>query len=283
MVQVAGVNRLSSSFLRVTFTGDDLNTFADNGFDQRIKVIVPLPASGVAHLPTGADWHARWRELPEQERNPIRTYTVRHVRQHLSEVDVDFVVHEGGDGPAARWMETVAAGDKLALLGPDARHDGEHGGIDFHAPAPGTAILLAGDETAVPAVAGILRCLPRDAHGEAVLEVPHADDFLPIGAPPGVTVTWLARAGQPHGSLLIPAVKASAVRILPQGSGEAVEDVNVDEQILWEVDNTSRVWVAGEAAMVRALRRHLITELGVDRRSAAFLGYWRAGRPENNG
>jgi NADPH-dependent ferric siderophore reductase len=283
MVEVAALQRLSPSFLRVTFTGEELNTFADNGFDQRIKVIVPLPGAGVTHLPTGADWHARWRELPEHERNPIRTYTVRHVRQSLSEVDIDFVMHEGGTGPAARWMESATVGDKMALLGPNARHDGEHGGIDFHAPAAGSAILLAGDETAVPAVAGILQRLSADAQGEAVLEVPHTEDFLPIGAPPGVAVTWLAREGQPHGSLLVPAVRASAARVLPRGSGEQVEDVDVDEQILWEVDNTSRVWVAGEAAMVRALRHLLVTEHGVDRRSAAFLGYWRAGRAEISG
>ncbi|GIH03364.1 hypothetical protein Rhe02_14310 [Rhizocola hellebori] len=283
MVEVAALQRLSPSFLRMTFVGEELNTFADNGFDQRIKVIVPLPGAGVAHLPTGEDWHQRWRALPEHERNPIRTYTVRHVRPAVSEVDVDFVVHEGGTGPAARWMESVTVGDKLALLGPNANHDGDHGGIDFHAPAPGSAILLAGDETAVPAVAGILQRLDAGTQGEAVLEVPHAEDFLPIGAPPGVTVTWLAREGQPHGSLLFAAVKATAARLLPQRTGEQVEDVDVDEQILWEVDNTSRVWVAGEAAMVRALRHLLITEHGVDRGSAAFLGYWRAGRAENNG
>ena len=98
-----------------------------------------------------------------------------------------------------------------------------------------------------------------------------------------MVVTWLAREGRPHGSLLVPAVKASAARLLPQGNGEEVEDVDVDEQILWEVDNTSRAWVAGEAAVVRELRRHLIAEHGLDRSSAAFLGYWRAGRAENNG
>jgi NADPH-dependent ferric siderophore reductase len=36
-------------------------------------------------------------------------------------------------------------------------------------------------------------------------------------------------------------------------------------------------WIAGESAMVTALRRHLVRDLGVDRRQVAFMGYWRVG------
>src|SRR5690349_24952008 len=90
---VRDVRRLSPSFLRVTFTGDDLDRFADNGFDQRIKLIPPLPGSGLDHFPTGADWYTAWRDLPDEQRNPIRTYTARAVRQAEREVDVDMVLH----------------------------------------------------------------------------------------------------------------------------------------------------------------------------------------------
>ena len=68
---VREVRRLSPSFLRVTFTGDDLDQFADNGFDQRIKLIPPLPDCGHDHLPTGPDWYEEWRDLPDDRRNPI--------------------------------------------------------------------------------------------------------------------------------------------------------------------------------------------------------------------
>ncbi|WP_348533938.1 SIP domain-containing protein [Homoserinibacter gongjuensis] len=30
------------------------------------------------------------------------------------------------------------------------------------------------------------------------------------------------------------------------------------------------------------IRRHLVKELGVDRRAVAFMGYWRHGRAENS-
>jgi NADPH-dependent ferric siderophore reductase len=105
-VLVARSQRLSPSFLRVTFAGPDLDRFADTGYDQRIKLVLPLPDCGLGHLPTGPDWHAQWRGLPDERRNPIRTYTVRAVRRHLAEVDVDVVLH-GDAGPASRWANRV--------------------------------------------------------------------------------------------------------------------------------------------------------------------------------
>jgi hypothetical protein len=160
---VVRCSRLSPSFLRVTFTGPDLDAFADRGFDQRCKLVLPLPDVGLAHLPVGPDWYVQWRALPENLRNPIRTYTVRAVRQQLREVDVDFVVHDHG-GPASRWASTAQPGARAALIGPDARYPGDPGGIDFRPAGRVRAFLLAGDETAVPAISSILaRCPPTRA------------------------------------------------------------------------------------------------------------------------
>jgi len=36
-------------------------------------------------------------------------------------------------------------------------------------------------------------------------------------------------------------------------------------------------WIAGESWMVKALRRSLVTELGLERSQVAFMGYWREG------
>jgi NADPH-dependent ferric siderophore reductase len=41
-------------------------------------------------------------------------------------------------------------------------------------------------------------------------------------------------------------------------------------------------WMAGEAAAVKALRRAIVTDRGVDRRQVAFMGYWRRGQAERN-
>ena len=42
-------------------------------------------------------------------------------------------------------------------------------------------------------------------------------------------------------------------------------------------DGSVEALVQGEAAAVRAMRRHLVGERGIDRRSVAFMGYWRRG------
>ncbi|GID33313.1 siderophore-interacting protein [Paractinoplanes brasiliensis] len=288
--EVRAVRRLSPHFVRVTFTGDDLDLFADNGYDQRIKLIPPLPGSGLAHLPTGADWYTQWRELPAEQRNPIRTYTVRAVRPELREVDIDMVLH-GVDGPASRFAVEAAPGTPAYLMGPNALFDGPHGGIDFHPPAHTDCLLLGGDETAAPAIASILERLPADARGEALLEVPSAADALELIAPAGVRVTWLARDNAAHGEKLVPAVRAATRRIFGEerpGPAVEIEDVDVDHDMLWEVPeevvDVSRfyAWLAGEAAMIKTLRRHLVAECGVDRKLVAFMGYWRLGRAEGN-
>jgi NADPH-dependent ferric siderophore reductase len=115
--EVCRVEALSPHFVRVTFAGDELGRFADNGFDQRIKLILPLPDSGFAHLPLHEDWYASWRALPDEKRNPVRTYTVRAVRREMRQVDLDMVLH-GATGPASRWAAQVSPGMPARLMGP---------------------------------------------------------------------------------------------------------------------------------------------------------------------
>ncbi|MGJ6966596.1 siderophore-interacting protein [Streptosporangium sp. G11] len=288
-VEVLRTARLSPSFVRVTFGGEDLAGFADKGFDQRIKVILPLPDGSITPLGDGADWYQRWRALPEELRNPIRTYTARAVRPELRELDVDFVLH-GESGPASRWATRVAPGDRVVVVGPNAAHPGPTGGQEWAPPAGASHLLLAGDETAVPAIATIVESLSGSVRATALLEVPEAADALPLDVRPGVRVTWLPREGGRHGDLLIPAVRdvLGALTDERAGAGAAgpLEDVDVDAEILWEVPESSAgdglyAWLAGEAGMVKLLRRHLVQEAGVDRSSVAFMGYWRLGRSES--
>ncbi|QYC42792.1 Vibriobactin utilization protein ViuB [Nonomuraea coxensis DSM 45129] len=296
-VQVDRLRRLSPSFLRVTFTGDDLCHFADNGYDQRIKLVLPLPGCGLSYLPSGADWYQQWRQLDDSRRNPIRTYTARQVRAHAGELDVDVVMHPDG-GPVARWAERVQPGDEAAILGPDARYDGVHGGLEFRLPTGGTTVLLAGDETAVPAICSVLERLPAGVTGEALMEVPFDDDALPVETSCSVRVGWLARNGGERGGQLVPAVQAAAQRLLSSSGGrpdglrdaapDADMDVDVDAGELWEVPQEDAAdplyaWLAGEAGVIKTLRRHLVGERGMDRRAVAFMGYWREGRAEGGG
>lgn len=283
-VKVQALQRLSPSFIRVTFTGATLAHFADNGYDQRFKVIFPAPACGFDKMPTSDRWYSELRALPEEEQCGVRTYTVRAVRRHLGEVDVDMVVHEAHSeaecGPALRWIREAAVGDELLLLGPDARWGGPHGGVDFYAPE-GAQLLIAGDETATPAIAAILEDLPVTASGKVFIEVPEAADVLELDTPADVEVVWLPREGAVWGDRLIPAV-TEAARAMDFAKSSQFDE-NEDEMI-WEApeavaESDAYVWIAAETGVVKALRFTIRKELGLPKECGAFMGYWRNGRP----
>lgn len=324
-VQVRRVQRLSENFQRITFAGPCLSEFGVQGLthDLRIKVVVPSVAADGGQIPvpefdcSDTSWYRNWLQLDAAVRGSMRTYTVRAARCSGDdpEIDVDFVLHfddEGRGGPASSWAAAAKPGDRVSIIGPNAAHcvtAESYGGIEFR---PGMArhILLAGDETAVPAITAILESLPADITGHALLEVPATADIQPAAATgSSVRLTWLPRDGRPHGELLEAAVRSTVA--LPGWASvdggpvpparPQMEDVNVDETILWETPQRLEAavvkttpnpetpagalpfyaWIAGEAAMVRGLRRYLVSEAGIDRKQVAFMGYWRAGRAES--
>ncbi len=102
---------------------------------------------------------------------------------------------------------------------------------------------------------------------------------------PGVRTSCLPRGDRPHGQALTEAVRALLEDAPPAvaPTGPELPDVDVDDGLLWETGEGTGgcyAWVAGEAAVVRDLRRCLVAEDGLDRRSVAFTGYWRLGRAE---
>ncbi|MFC4553993.1 siderophore-interacting protein [Georgenia faecalis] len=307
-VEVRAVRRLGPSFVRVTFAGEDLRHIGTGGpagpRDLRVKLLIPTSGHPLPDLNAwgfSQGWYREWLALDETVRGAMRTYTVRAMRPALGELDVDFVLHAGpggADGPAAAWASAARPGDRLTVVGPDGRHPLTVG-IEWD-PGECRRVLLAGDETAVPAVAAILEGLGPDVEGEALLEVPHADDRQEILTLSRVKVTWLAREGRAHGTLLQPEVHR-AVRLVQRPVAE-VDDIDVDAGILWDtphhpteaaaprpcevgggaapcLDERCYAWIAGEAGMVRDLRRHLVGA-GFPRCDVAFMGYWRRGRAE---
>ncbi|GAA1695510.1 siderophore-interacting protein [Microbacterium sediminicola] len=290
--KVVRIDRLSPNFARVSFSGPDLTGFGnpERILDQRIKLIFP-PASG--RLPDlsrpDGDWWAAFLAIPEAERGTMRTYSIRDLIVDGAEttVVVDFVMHlePGLTGPASSWASGACVGDELLLIGP---RRGSHGGggIEYQ-PGDARTVVLAGDETAAPAIARILEELPREAAGSAYIEVPSAADVLTIDAPEGITVRWVPREGLGHGESLIPAVLADmGMTVAPAVADDGSEDLvwetplysGSGEELGAQVNHTDRYfWIAGESRVVTTLRRHLVKDLGIDRSQVAFMGYWRKG------
>ncbi|WP_285136346.1 siderophore-interacting protein [Microbacterium sp. lyk4-40-TSB-66] len=252
--------RLSPTFERVTLGGPDLARFTPMGADQWFRLFLPVAGGTLTRLPNRLDTFAylRYLAIAKTQRPVLRNYTVAGFRADGAqgpELDVDFVRHgsaaAGTAGPAASWAETCAPGDAVAILDE---------GVLFAPPADLRGPLaFVGDETALPALAGILASLPAEATGRAFIEVPDAGDVRTLAAPARVEVAWIVR-DDPHATpgyaVLTAAVEAS--------EAEAVVP--------------AYAWVAGEQSLVAAMRRHWV-RVGVDKRMISFTGYWRASRP----
>ncbi|MER6052318.1 siderophore-interacting protein [Streptomyces sp. NPDC001793] len=264
-VRVARTRRLGPSMVRITFTGERLAELASGGRDQRFKLFLPQPhQSAPVFEDTGDGWYATWRAQDPAERPVMRSYTIREQRPHLGEFDVDFALHGADDpasaagGPASRWALAARPGDRLTVLAPAVA---DNGGVDFR-PPPGTDwILLTGDETALPAIAGNLAWLSPGTVAKVWIEIGHEDDRRALPSFADVEVTWLVRehAGPGRGEPVLDALRAAD---LPEG--------------------TPYAWIAGEAGTVKAVRRHLVRERGFDRRAVKFTGYWRRGATEED-
>lgn len=294
--RVSAIEQLTPHFALVTFTGTDFSTFGTDRLDQRVKIVFPLDGVGLSDFGAEEDvdvlregtWYSRWRELADEVRNPFRTYTVRGIRPERGELDIVFVDH-GIGGPAARWLASAVAGDEVVIVGPDARSLDSAIGIDWH-PGSATELLLAGDETAAPAICGILESLPDGVRARAFIEVPTAADVLEFRPGGDATATWIARTGAPLGERLGAAVRdwvhAHPQRIRPSlaDAPAELEDTDVDRELLWDSPvSGSRgfyAWLAGESGVIKSLRRFLVSETGIDRGAVAFMGYWRQGKAE---
>lgn len=287
--RVTRVERLTDHFVRITLAAEDLRHFGTAGLDQRIKLLFPFADGRMTDIglfdesrPPLSEWYRRWRELPDADRNPMRTYTVRAVRPGSSEIDIDFVMH-GTEGPASAWAGAARPGDAVIVVGPDGRSTAPGGGVEWH-PGRASGVLLAGDETAAPAICAIVEQLEPHIEGLALIEVPDAADALPIRTRSRVEVRWLPRGDTVHGSALTAAVRQwGADRAQSATAGVALVEPSSDE-ILWEAPADAHgdhyAWLAGEAGVITSLRRHLVRDLGIDRTTVAFMGYWRHGRAE---
>ncbi|MDT0392311.1 siderophore-interacting protein [Streptomyces dubilierae] len=264
-LQVARTRRLGPSLVRVTFTGPDLHAFHSDGRDQSLSLFLPHPGQPepVVPLELGDGWWQGWRELPDEVRAVMRSYTLRALRRDPDEIDVDFALHgiEPGAsvqaGPASRWAARAGTGDRVLLLGPAVA---DNRAIRFRPPEDTDLVVVWGDETAVPAASAIVESLPAGTRARIWLEVPHAGDIQDLVTEADAEITWLVREreGAEGSPMALDALRAAR---LPHAEHPYV-------------------WIAGESGCVKELRRHFVRERGIDRRRITFVGYWRRGVTE---
>lgn len=303
-ITLARRTQVSASLVRFTFTGPQVGKMETYAPDQRIKLFFPSNEGSLDTLfnvvqQQTQDWYEAYRDLPEDQRPAMRTYTIRALRPEQAEVDVEFVLH-GDNGPASRWAMHARPGDRLAMTAPAADMEGPKLGYEWKPPKGVRRILIIADETAVPAAAGILETLnelPSPPQVEALLEVPHSDDAQAL--PTAAKLCWLARdaeSSNQHGELLLSALRdidlqqeIIALGGHPSTVAHGSEDGSSEDQLedenapLWEpatLDDSAPfyAWIAAETKVAMQLRRYLVNECGLPKQYVTSMGYWRLGK-----
>lgn len=247
-ITVTAVQELSPIMRRLTVSAPELGDYRPLGPDEYFGLVMPPPGHELPALsqdPDRATPRGLFRSLPEQERPEVRWYTVRAHRPALGEVDVDIVTH-GDAGPGSSWVLRAGVGSRAAF---------QTGTAAYRTQGTSGPQVLAGDETAVPAISRILEELPADVEPHVFLEVPAVGDVPDLPDPKGANITVVERGADAPGLALISAVEAADLPI------------------------PTTAWLAGEQKAVAGVRRHLVGTLGAEKRSIYHCAYWILGRP----
>jgi NADPH-dependent ferric siderophore reductase len=240
VLTVAAVADVTPSVRRVVLAGTPAAVAAAG---PTVNLLVPRVGDAVPRWPRVAkDGRIVWPDGAHGV--SLRSYTARRQDPLAGQVEIDFVLH--GDGPAAAWAAAAIPGALLGVAGAGSLGD-----------RAAAHLLLAGDETALPAISRILSAAPAGTAGIALLEVAGAAEEQPLPAPAGVAVRWLHRGGTPPGDSTL---LADAVAALDRPGDDVF------------------AWVAAESAAVRAIRADLRGRWGLGRAQHHAIGYWRRGR-----
>jgi NADPH-dependent ferric siderophore reductase len=251
-LEVLRVADVTSGMRRVTLGGPELAAhtatngypvaaFRSDGFDDEFKILLHHPDAPEPVGPTQADGVLNWPR--GDEHLLLRTYTVRRWDPQAGEIDVDFVKH--GVGPATSWACRVQPGERMQIAGPK-----------MSAPHPNGAdwVLIAGDETALPAIGRWLEEWPAGARAQVFIEIAEPQHRQQLPEHDGVEVTWLSRDGAEPGTttLLFDAIRSAE---------------------WWP--GTVFAWVAGETLTLTPIRRWLRNEQQLSKSQVDVTGYWR--------
>lgn len=213
-VTVVQVEQLAPDFVSVTFEGESLADFVSSSYDDHVKFVQQIGDERV-----------------------MRDYTPRHYDRAARQLTIEFALHE--QGAASDWARDVAVGQPAVIAGPRG---------SMIIPMDYEWQLLAGDDTALPAIRRRL-------------------EELPAGVNVQVLVTGPAAA-----QLDFTSAATVELRIVPDAAAlvQALRDLALP-------DGDGFVWFAGEAAVAKQVRDIVFVEKAFPRQAARISAYWKQG------
>lgn len=242
-LSVVRTEALSARMVRVTLTGE-LDGMVIDEPAASVRLLLPAADTGELVIPV---WTGNEFLLADGTRPVIRTFTPRRFDPDALRLDLDLVIHRGG--VASAWATNAQPGDRAAVSGP---------GRGYSIDRTASGFLLVGDETAIPAIAQLIEVISTQTAIMAHIELDEPWVTVPLPSHPRLTVNWAELAsGSSPGDEIVAAVEAA------------------------DIDNSTRIWCAGEAAAMHRIRTHLFKERQIPRSQATVRGYWKRDRAES--
>ena len=237
--RVESIQWLTPTYARVVLNGDGLAEYTPVPYsDSYVNVAIP-PADAPYAAPFALD---DLKELPREQRPFRRRITVRRWEPEARRLTLEFVTH-GDEGSAGPWAANAREGDALVFTGPAGAYNPDPT-ADWH--------LMVGDESALPAIAASLEAVPPDTPVVVRLISNGPDHEIALTTTGRLDLAWLQRTGDPD--QLAQSLTALA---FPAGRVHA--------------------FVHGEAGEIRAVRRHLLADRGLDGEQLSCSPYWHRG------
>lgn len=228
LTRVVSATRISRDFIRLRVAGTDLARFGQELIHFRLAL--QPPGTTDPQWPViGPQGQTLWPKGAAALHRP--SYTTRAVCPDGTWLDLDIFDHHGGR--TREFALTAAAGMQVGLTGPGG------GGV-----ATGARLLLAGDETAYPALARIIEARATSASGQVFL----------LGDQPDYPM---------------PQRDGFDLHHLPQG----------DEALIRHLRETPpapdcHIWIAARKSTIAGLRQVLIDEQDRPRALVTLAAYW---------
>lgn len=244
-IHVHSWHNLSPNLRRIVFHSPELADYPFQCNGAHIKILLPLPGQTQPVLPEATAQGPRWADAGSK---PLaRTYTLRHYDAAACTLSIDFVLH-GHNGPASAFALNAAPGQTIGVSAPAG-------------PAPmlkaAEHYLFAGDLSALPAISAMLEDMDDNATGDVWLWLPeHADLPADLPCPAHVKIHPFFGAEEQQAALL------------------------ADFQAYPRPADNSFVWLAGEAALVAALRHQARQIWQIPLARCYAVPYWRRGETE---
>lgn len=246
LLSVTRTVELAPHYRRIYLTGDALK---DDGFPyvrfapaDHVKVYFPPAGSTEVALPVRGE--GGWAPEADGSKPHFRDYTPRGFDPATAELILEFSTL--GPGRASQWGRDARPGSQLGVMGPRA---------NVIYPENYSHYFLAGDETALPALARFIEELPEGATARVIAEVASAEEQIELPQHERVELSWVHRDSR--GGL------ADAVLVEPLPGGED-----------WFM------FAAGEARALKVLREQFRVKLGLPRERVVMDGYWMRGVDE---